>query len=351
MTENLDEKNNNQLFQSFCGNNILYSNCKNSEKKDTEEDFEFTFKKGICKNTNSKNSNIYSQNDQNIIQSGHFCNNKNEPSKFRTIIENDCLNKNNKQNIMKKYLFKIINNENLVNNLKKNKINSRNQILKKLSNTNDSTKLKRKESSLLKTKKRTKFFESKINFVNPIQLNKRVIKMRKQEKNNENINMNNILNTSRNIDRNKNDKNIFFGKIKLALKNSNNKSKNCYKKIKNVKKKSSPNIKEYFGKSGIKSIDYIGIHNKKSNLNKNNSPKMTKCNKTMYTMKYENNVFKIQLICDNKKKMSSNSLKKYKSYNSKYERPFIKDSNFTSKKCDNVLSRFSKIQFNILNNK
>ena len=339
MTDLITEKNNNQLFQSFCDNNILNSESKNSEKKYNDEDTEFTFKKGFYENISSTRNNIYSKNDQNIIQSGHFGRNKNEPSKFRTIIENDSLNKTNGQNTMKKYLFKFSNDKNLIKNLKKSNNYIRNKITNKISITRDSPKLIGKHFSLIKSKTQIKFLENKNNLIYSTITNKHNIKSQKQEKNKENIN-NNILSNSKNTNHVKKDKNICLSQVTLELKNMNKQNKNCYRKIKDIKKNTSPDIKEYFGKINSRNnIDYICIHDKQSNFNKTHNSKMSQCN---FTMKYENNCFDVQTTYNFNKKIINNSLKKYKSFNNKTGKPFVKNSNYTSKKSENVLPRFNK---------
>ena len=99
-----EEKNfNGDVFQSFSKDYILESN-KNQNKTFTNENTEFSFKKNLSINDDMRNHNhnynnksaindsefnIYSQNDQNIQESGHFGKSKYESKNFKSVIENN----------------------------------------------------------------------------------------------------------------------------------------------------------------------------------------------------------------------------------------------------------------------
>ena len=125
MTENFGEHLQTQIYQSFTNYNIDDSqNNKNSSSK--KDNIEFTFKKIISDSNKAieikketGDNNIYSKNDENIKQSGHFFNGLNNESKYKKIINNE----KDKNNIIKP-LFRFIKKKNFeIQNLKMKKIN------------------------------------------------------------------------------------------------------------------------------------------------------------------------------------------------------------------------------------
>ena len=104
-----EEKNfNGDVFQSFSKDYILESN-KNQNKTFTNENTEFSFKKNLSINDDMRNHNhnynnksaindsefnIYSVNDQNIQESGHFGKSKYESKNFKSVIESNNIIKN-----------------------------------------------------------------------------------------------------------------------------------------------------------------------------------------------------------------------------------------------------------------
>ena len=107
------------IFQSFSKNYIFESN-KKEKKKPINEEIEFTFGKNLFldkleesslkakenKNNfnaitafNEESMNIYSKNDNNILESGHFGKSKYDSCKYKNIIE--------KNNFVKQPLFCI----------------------------------------------------------------------------------------------------------------------------------------------------------------------------------------------------------------------------------------------------
>ena len=125
MAENIEEYIPTQIYQSFTNNNIENSQNINfsSIKKESEE---FTFKKIISDSNKStetekeQEQDIYSKNDENIQQSGHFYNEKKEDLKNKELAKN-IKGKNN----MLKPLLKFIAKKKLkFQKLKLNKINT-----------------------------------------------------------------------------------------------------------------------------------------------------------------------------------------------------------------------------------
>ena len=99
--------NDDMVFQSFSKNYVFESN-KDNNKTSHNENFEFSFKKNLFlqksdeNNNSNKNlisskidhtSNIYSKNDRNIQESGHFGRSKYDSKDYREIIEKNSLKK------------------------------------------------------------------------------------------------------------------------------------------------------------------------------------------------------------------------------------------------------------------
>ena len=100
--------NDDMVFQSFSKNIILESN-KDINKISENENLEFSFKKNLFlqksddNNNFNKNhissindhiaSNIYSKNDNNILESGHFGQSKYDSKNYKEIIEKNALKK------------------------------------------------------------------------------------------------------------------------------------------------------------------------------------------------------------------------------------------------------------------
>ena len=126
MNDELEEHYQNQIFQSFAKNfNDESQKITNSSSK--KENIEFTFKKLIFGSNKNKEvekeceNNIYSKNDKNIKQSGHFFNEIKNESKYKQLLKND----NGKNNLIKP-LFKFIDHKNVkIKKLKINKISKR----------------------------------------------------------------------------------------------------------------------------------------------------------------------------------------------------------------------------------
>ena len=124
MVEKIDESSQNQIYQSFTKNNFENSQNLNisSIKKESEE---FTFKKIISESNKStgteKEQDIYSKNDENIQQSGHFYNEIKEDLKNKELINNI-----KGKNIILKPLLKFISKKKIeFQKLKLNKINTK----------------------------------------------------------------------------------------------------------------------------------------------------------------------------------------------------------------------------------
>ena len=124
MVENLEEHLQTQIYQSFANlSNDKSENITNSSFK--KENVEFTFKKLLSGSNKAKeiekekDNNIYSKNDENIKQSGHFFNGNNNESKYIKLI-----NEQKEKNNIIKPLFKFITKEKMeIQNLKMKKIN------------------------------------------------------------------------------------------------------------------------------------------------------------------------------------------------------------------------------------
>ena len=126
MNDYLEENYQNQIFQSFAKNiNDEPQKVTNSSSK--KENIEFTFKKLIFGSNKNKEmekefeNNIYSKNDKNIKQSGHFFNEIKNESKYKQLLKND----KGKNNLIKP-LFKFIEHKKIkLKRLKINKINKK----------------------------------------------------------------------------------------------------------------------------------------------------------------------------------------------------------------------------------
>lgn len=109
MTDNLQDEIQTQIFQSFTNNNNDNSDHFNSSYKN-DNNIEFTFKKNITESNKTKETekeishNIYSKNDENIKQSGHFFNEVDNESKYKKMIDNE----KEKYNNIIKPLFKLL---------------------------------------------------------------------------------------------------------------------------------------------------------------------------------------------------------------------------------------------------
>jgi hypothetical protein len=126
MNDDLEENYQNQIFQSFA-KNINDESQKITNSSSKKENIEFTFKKLIFGSNRNKDmgkdieNNIYSKNDKNIKQSGHFFNEIKNESKYKQLLKND----NGKNNLIKP-LFKFIDHKNIkIKKLKINKINKK----------------------------------------------------------------------------------------------------------------------------------------------------------------------------------------------------------------------------------
>ena len=138
MYENNEEKKDNYVYQSFSKNDVFISNNEEILRTNNKEQIiEFSFKKkdevnnditSTTKGTKNKLLNIYSKDDKNIIQSGHFANiqtkNKKKIKEFIKPDSNSLIkalfvdSSNSKNNSNKKNEFKKDNNkENLKMNL------------------------------------------------------------------------------------------------------------------------------------------------------------------------------------------------------------------------------------------
>ena len=125
MIGNLDDEIQNQIYQSFSNNNNDNPDNINNSSVKKENNIEFTFKKNISDSNNKDKEtdkeighNIYSKNDENIKQSGHFYN-ENE-SKYKKVIDNE---KEKHNNIIKPLFKYIIRKKQEMQNLNMNKMN------------------------------------------------------------------------------------------------------------------------------------------------------------------------------------------------------------------------------------
>ena len=137
MYENNEEKKDNYVYQSFSKNDIFIVNNEETLRTNNKEQIiEFSFKKqyefnneltSTTKNAKNKLLNIYSKDDKNIIQSGHFAKiqTKNK-KKYKEFIKPDTSylikalfvdSSNSKNNSTKKNKIKKENKENLKMNL------------------------------------------------------------------------------------------------------------------------------------------------------------------------------------------------------------------------------------------
>ena len=128
MNDYLEQNYQNQIFQSFA-KNINDESQKITNSSSKKENIEFTFKKLIFGSNRNKDmgkdieNNIYSKNDKNIKQSGHFFNEIKNESKYKQLLKND----NGKNNLIKP-LFKIVDHKNIkIKKIKKLKINKINK--------------------------------------------------------------------------------------------------------------------------------------------------------------------------------------------------------------------------------
>lgn len=126
MNDYIEDNYQNQIFQSFA-KNINDESQKITNSSSKKENAEFTFKKLIFGSNKNKDmekeieNNIYSKNDKNIKQSGHFFNEIKNESKYKQLLKND----NGKHNLIKP-LFKFIDHKNIkIKKLKINKINKK----------------------------------------------------------------------------------------------------------------------------------------------------------------------------------------------------------------------------------
>jgi len=126
MNDYLEENYQNQIFQSFA-KNINDESQKITNSSSQKENIEFTFKKLIFGSNRNKDmekdseNNIYSKNDKNIKQSGHFFNEIKNESKYKQLLKND----KGKNNLIKP-LFKFKDHKNIkIKKVKINKINKK----------------------------------------------------------------------------------------------------------------------------------------------------------------------------------------------------------------------------------
>lgn len=128
MAENKEEEVQNQIYQSFSNNIYDNSDHANNSPFIKENNVEFTFKKNISGSNKAKDAekelshNIYSKNDENIKQSGHFFNEANNESKYKQLLKKD---KDKYNNIIKPLFKYIIKKKNEIKNMKMNKITNK----------------------------------------------------------------------------------------------------------------------------------------------------------------------------------------------------------------------------------
>lgn len=137
MTENSEEHHQSNIYQSFSNlNNDNSINNKVSSSKN--ENVEFTFKKIVSESIKSKHTekgndlNIYSKNDENIKQSGHFFNEDKNESKYKILLNNI----KEKNNIIKPLFKFITQKKKTVKNMKNIKNINKKIIMKNLDNFN-----------------------------------------------------------------------------------------------------------------------------------------------------------------------------------------------------------------------
>ena len=257
-----EDKNFNEgVFQSFSKDNILESN-KNQNKTFVNENTEFSFKKNLCINDDGSNHNhnynnksaindpgfnIYSVNDKNIQESGHFGKSKYESKNFKSIIESN--------NIIKNPLFYEESNmekENTrnINNIGKNdsKSNFFNNQLKKIQIIRKKKSYKDNNSEKYNCFKKSQIGPN-ISLRNNKRIEEEIFMLKKKYsnfdcntmKNISNIsNVSNINNYSYNREKEKINK-TFYKNNTYELNNSNqnyykNENNHLYRKINHIKK-------------------------------------------------------------------------------------------------------------------
>ena len=238
MKENIEQPLQSQIYQSFTNfNNDSINNKDNSPNK---ESFEFTFKKNICDSNKSKHSeksidhNIYSKNDENIIQSGHFCNEDINESKFKILLKKIKENNNiikplfnliiqKKKNIKKlNSINKSINMKNLssLNKIKINTLNS-NRVKRELKiNNNTNMNKPNNNSNVITIKNNNKYI---FNFLSKESLN--TFLEISHESNDNDYNDNNKINIIENKE------NINSQNKKIKYKNNINLNKKIYNEL------------------------------------------------------------------------------------------------------------------------
>jgi len=139
MKENSEEHHQSIIYQSFSNlNNNNSINNKISSSKN--ENVEFTFKKIMSESIKSKHTekgndlDIYSKNDENIKQSGHFFNEDKNESKYKILLNNI----KEKNNIIKPLFRFITQKKKIVKNMKNIKNINKKIIMKNLDNFNTS---------------------------------------------------------------------------------------------------------------------------------------------------------------------------------------------------------------------
>ena len=363
MKENIEEYHQTQIYQSFTNfDNNSNNNMTYSPKKDS---IEFTFKKNIYDSNKSKHSeknneqNIYSKNDENIIQSGHFFNGEINESKFKILLKN-IEEKNNiikplfNYIIHKKKTAKKLNNKKKCINLNKTKINSlKNGNLKKelqINNTikNKNNNIKSNTSNVITIKNNNKYI---LNFITKESINTFLEISHGKIDNNDydnntiekNENKENINNQNINIKRNTNDINLnrkIFNEI-LKNKSANQKNKNR-KRDKIQKNKFEENSSFELLKNEYKQL--------KQKINENK--KMNKKPKRIYQCK--STVVKHKNIKSDKKMTLNKKIFKINTTNGIYYKKNFKSKNIHNLKNNKLsylnLSNIDKNNFIYNNN-
>ena len=206
--------NDDMVFQSFSKNYVFESN-KDNNKTSHNENFEFSFKKNLFlqksdeNNNSNKNlisskidhtSNIYSKNDRNIQESGHFGRSKYDSKDYREIIEKNALKKQPIFYIEEKFnRMKEEEEENNVKNtigLKSNNSNSSlfSEKMKKIQIIRKKKSIKNNNSINYNRKKQIK--DESFSFLRNDNANdeKSYLYKKKITNTNNNINLNNIIN-------------------------------------------------------------------------------------------------------------------------------------------------------------